>query len=56
MLRARAAARPSSPDRLLAAATAELVAHGGDQPLIAIHQLLNGADKNELPTIAYRPL
>jgi hypothetical protein len=32
-----------------------LVAHGGDRPLIAIHQLLNGAEKEELPPIEPRP-
>jgi hypothetical protein len=33
-----------------------LVAHGADRPLIAVHQLLNGAEKDELPVIAYRPV
>ena len=28
-----------------------LVAHGAHQPLIAVHQLLNGAEKDEPPTI-----
>jgi hypothetical protein len=31
-----------------------LVAHGADRPLIAVHQLLNGAEKDELPVIEYR--
>jgi hypothetical protein len=48
-------------DRLKAVAGGELssdnlVAHGGDRPLIAIHQLLNGAEKYGLPTIEYRPV
>jgi hypothetical protein len=30
---------------------ASLAAHGADRPLIAIHQLLNGAEKDEPPTI-----
>jgi hypothetical protein len=33
-----------------------LLAHGGDRPLIAVHQLLNGADKEALSSIAYRPV
>lgn len=33
-----------------------LVAHGGDRPLIAIHQLLHGAEKEELPIIEYGPV
>lgn len=32
-----------------------LIAHGAEQPLIALHQLLNGAEKDELPPIE-RPL
>lgn len=34
----------------------KLVAHGGEQPLFAIHQLLIGADQDELSPIEYRPL
>jgi hypothetical protein len=34
----------------------KLIVHGGKQPLIAIHQLLNGANQDALPPIAYRPL
>ncbi len=46
-------------DRLEAVASGSLSSdslgsHGGDQPLIAIHQLLNGAAKDELPTIEHR--
>jgi len=33
-----------------------LVAHGGDQPLIAIHRLLNGAAKDWPQTIEHRPV
>jgi len=31
-----------------------LVAHGADRPLIAVHQLLNGVEKDEPPAIEYR--
>jgi hypothetical protein len=31
--------------------TASLVAHGADRPVLAIHQLLNGAEQDELPAI-----
>jgi hypothetical protein len=33
-----------------------LVAHGAERPLMAVHQLLNGADKNELVAIEYGPV
>jgi hypothetical protein len=33
-----------------------LVAHGADRPLIAVHQLLNGAEKDDLPVIEHRPV
>jgi hypothetical protein len=48
-------------DRLQAVAyeglsSSNLVAHGADRPLIAVHQLLNGAEKDELPMLEYRPV
>jgi hypothetical protein len=48
-------------DRLQAVAhghlsSESLAAHGADRPLIAVHQLLNGADKDESPAIEYGPV
>jgi hypothetical protein len=48
-------------DRLQAVARGHLslenlAAHGAHRPLVAVHQLLNGAEKDEPPAIEYRPV